>query len=122
MTTKKLDVETKRAWLVSWEGTSGVPDNPIAAILNYRFSASSVRDFVELLYASLTYTPREKLLLAKDPKCNAYPATMTPFQHIHCGDNPHLHARLVSDLKVTGGWLTWTDPPAEPARRAGVLR
>jgi hypothetical protein len=31
-------------------------------------------------------------------KANPYPATITLFQHIHCGDNPFLHARLVSDL------------------------
>ena len=58
MATKKAAGEAKRAWLVSWVGTSGVPDDPIAAILNYRLSASSVKNFVELLYASLTYSPQ----------------------------------------------------------------
>lgn len=85
MTAKKPDTKEKSAWLITWEGTSGVPDDPIAAILNYRLSVSSVKNFVELLYASLTYSPREKLLLAKDRKANPYPATMTLFQHIHCG-------------------------------------
>ena len=33
------DAEAKSAWLVTWEGTSGVPEDPIAAILNYRMSA-----------------------------------------------------------------------------------
>ena len=122
MTTKKADAEAKSAWLVTWEGTSGVPDDPIAAILNYRLSASSVKDFVELLYASLTYSPQEKVLLANDPKTNPYPATMTLFQHIHCGHNPHLHARLVSGLKVTDGTPTWTEPPSERERRAGISR
>jgi hypothetical protein len=122
MTTKKNDAEAKSAWLVTWEGTSGVPDDSIAAILNYRLSASSVKDFVELLHASLTYSPQEKLRLAKDPKTNPYPATMTLFQHIHCGHNPHLHARLVSDLKVTDGELKWTEPQSEPKRRAAISR
>jgi hypothetical protein len=120
MTAKKTDAEAKSAWLVTWEGTSSVPGDPIAAILNYRRSANSVRDFVELLYASLTYSPQEKLLLAKDPKTNPYPATKTHFQHIHCGHNPHLHARLVSGLKVIDGTPTWTEPPSEPERRARI--
>src|SRR5271166_7157015 len=100
MATKNTDTEAKSAWLVTWDGTSGIPDDPVAAILNHRLSAGSVKDFVERLYAALAYSPREKLLLAKDRKSNPYPATMTLFQNIHCGDNPHLHARLVSDLKV----------------------
>ena len=123
MTTKKADAEAKSAWLVTWEGTSGVPGDPIAAILNYRLSASSVKDFVELLYASLTYSPQEKVLLANDPKTNRYPATMTPFQQqIHCGHNPHLYARRVSGLKVIDGTPTWTEPPSERERRAGISR
>jgi hypothetical protein len=122
VTAKKPDAEAKSAWLITWEGTSGVPDDPIAAILNYRLSVSSVKDFVELLYASLTYSPREKLLLAKDRKANPYPATMTLFQHIHCGHNPHLHARLVSSVKVTDGMPTWIEPLSEPERRARIPR
>ena len=110
MTAKTTDVEMKSAWLVTWDGTSGVLGDPIAAILNYRLSARSVRDFVELLYASLTYSPQEKLRFAKNPKTNPYRATMTLFQHIHCGHNPHLHARLVSGLNVTEGTPTWIEP------------
>src|ERR1022692_4174823 len=117
-TADKLDAEAKSAWLVTWEGTCGVPEDPVAAILNYRMSASSVKDFVELLYASSWYSFREKLLIAKNAKTNPYPATMTPFQHIHCGHNPLLHARLVSDLKVVDETSEWTEPPSEPERRA----
>jgi len=122
MTAKRTDVEAKSAWLVTWDGTSDIPDDPIAAILDYRLSANSVKKFVELLYASLSYSPKEKLRLAKDPKTNPYPATKTLFQQIHCGDNPHLHARLVSGLKATDGKLTWTEPPPEHERRARILR
>src|SRR5215467_4472513 len=120
MTSKKNDEEERSAWLVTWEGTSGVPDDPIAAILNYRWSPSRVKGFVELLYASLTYSPQEKLLLATDPKTNPHPATMT-LPHIHRGHNPHLHARLVSGPKVTDGPPTWTEPPSKP-ERAGISR
>jgi hypothetical protein len=43
-------------------------------------SASRVKDFVGLLYASLKYSPTEKLLVAKNTKANPYPAAMTLFQ------------------------------------------
>jgi hypothetical protein len=81
-----------------------------------------VKDFVELLYASMTYSPREKLLVAKNPKANPYPATMTLFQRIHCGHNPLLHARLVSELKVVDGTFKWTESPTETQRRAKISR
>jgi len=122
MTAKKTEVEAKRAWLVTWEGTSSIPDDPVAAILNYRLPASKVRTFVELLYASLTYSPQDKLLLALAPKTNPYPATMTIFQNIDCGHNPHLYARLVSGLKIIDGTLKWIEPPSEPERRARISR
>lgn len=122
MTAKRTKVKAKSAWLVTWEGTSSVPDDPVAAILNYRLSASTVKDFVELLYACLTYSPREKLLLAIDRKTNPYRANMTVFQNIDCGHNPHLYARLVSGLKVIDGTLTWIEPPSEPERRGKISR
>lgn len=118
---KKPELEAKSAWLVTWEGTSGVPENPVVAILNYRMSASSVRDFVELLYVSLSYTPREKLLYATNPKDTPYPAAMTVFQRISCGHNPSLSARLVTNLKVIDGKLTWKEPPSETERRKKVM-
>src|SRR6266852_1987678 len=120
-TTRKSDAEVKSAWVVTWEGTTDIPDNPVA-VLNYRMSASSVQDFVELLYASLTYGPRDKLLVARNRKANPYPATMNLFQRIDCGDNPFLHARLVSDLKMVDDRLTWTEPPSDPERRARLSR
>jgi hypothetical protein len=62
------------------------------------------------------------LLFAKNPKGNPYPATMTLFQHIHCGDNPLLHARLVSDLKVAAGAPEWAEPPSETERHTKSSR
>ena len=114
MTGTTEEVRAKSAWLVTWEGTSGVPKDRVVAILNHRLSASSVKNFVELLYASLSYSFRDKLLfVAKDRRANPYQATMTLFQHIHCGDNPWLHARLVSDVRVVDDTTTWEEPPSE---------
>jgi hypothetical protein len=120
MAVKTTDAESKSAWLVTWEGTSCVPEDPVAAILNYRMSVSRLKDFVGLLYASFKYSHREKLLVAKNAKENPYPATMTLFQHVHCGHNPLLHARLVSELKVVDGILKWTEPPSDTKRRAKI--
>jgi hypothetical protein len=106
----------KSAWLVTWDGTSDIPEDPVVAILNYRMSASSVQKFVGLLYATLQYEPRTKLLCAKNPKAAPYPATMRRFQKIDCGHNPWLYARLVTDLKVTDGKLTWTEALSDTER------
>src|SRR5690348_5866376 len=122
MAVKKIEAESKSAWLVTWLGTSSFPEEPVAAILNYRMSASRVKEFVELLHASLTYSPREKLIVAKNAKANPYPAEMTLFQHIHCGHNPLLHARLVSELKIIGGILSWRESPSEAERQAQISR
>lgn len=113
----KPELEAKSAWLITWEGTSGVPPEPIAAVLNYRASATSVKDFTELLHVSLTSTPREKLRYAKSPRGTPYRAEMTLFQKITCGHNPHLYARLVTNLKVVAGTLTWTEPLSHIERR-----
>jgi hypothetical protein len=121
-TAQKSDAEVKSAWVVTWEGTSGVPEDRVAAVLNYRMSPNLVKDFVELLYASTKFSRREKLLVAKDRKENPYPATITLFQRIDCGDNPFLRARLVSDLKMIDDCLAWTEPPSEPERRARLSR
>lgn len=113
---KKPELEAKSAWLITWDGTSGIPEDPVVAILNYRVSASCVRDFVGLLYVTLSHTAREKLLYAKNPKDTPYPATMTLFQKITCGANPWLYARLVTEIKVIDGKLTWTEPPSDTER------
>ncbi len=83
-------------------------------------SPHSVKEFVELLYATWSYSTREKLLYAATPKDNPYPATMTVSQNINCGDNPWLYARLVSNLKMTDGNLTWTEPLSDAGRRKRI--
>jgi hypothetical protein len=119
---RKPEAKAKSAWLVTWDGTSGVPEDRVVAILNYRMSASSVKEFVELLYVTLNYTPREKLLYANNPRDNPYPATITVFQKISCGANPSLYARQVTGLKVVDGKPTWTEPLSDPERRKKIGR
>jgi hypothetical protein len=47
---------------------------------------------------------------------------MTVFQKINCGDNPFLYARLVSNLKMTDGKLSWTEPLSDAERRKKIGR
>jgi hypothetical protein len=52
---------------------------------------------------------------------------MTQFQRITCGHNPLLFARQVSDLRMEGDQLKWTEPPPESELRqqlkdASILR
>lgn len=118
---------SKSAWLVTWVGTTGVPDDHVVAILNCRNSGGSIRNFVEQLFVTLQADTEMKLAYAKKPKDTPYRASMTPFQRITCGHNPWLYARLVTDLKAYGEKLTWTEPRSESELRqelkdAGVLR
>jgi hypothetical protein len=119
---KSSEPEAKRAWLVTWDGSTGVPEDPVVAVLNSRMSPRSVKEFVELLYATLRYSSRDKVLYATTPKDNPHPATMTAFQKITCGDNPWLYARRVSNLKITDDNLTWTEPLSDAGRRKKIAR
>lgn len=120
-------LKAKSAWVVTWVGSNRQSEPPVA-ILNYRLSARSVREIVEVLFASSQYNAEEKLRLAKNPRDNPYPAETSPFQRITCGHNPFLFARLVSNLKADNdGNVTWTEPRPESELRqelidAGILR
>jgi hypothetical protein len=123
---KAKPLKLKSAWVVTWFG-SNTHNKPPLAILDYRLSARSVRDIVQMLYAVERYTPEEQLRYVKSPKDNPYPAVMTQFQRITCGHNPLLFARQVSDLHMEGDGLKWTEPPPESKLRrkltdAGILR
>jgi hypothetical protein len=56
-----------KAWLITWEwaGEHAKVDEPIAAILNPRYSPQRVRDIVELLYVNGMYSLGERASYAK---------------------------------------------------------
>lgn len=125
-TVKRKPLRLKSAWLVTWTG-SHQRERPPVAILDRRKSTRTVREFVEQLYAILTYTPEEKLRWTKAPRDNPYRAEASGFGRITCGHNPFLFARLVSELQMEGDTLKWTEPPPESELRqqlkdAGILR
>jgi hypothetical protein len=105
-------LKLKRAWVVTWVGSNRHTEPPVA-VLDYRLGSSRVAEIVQLLFAVHQYTPEEQLRYVKWPKDNPYPATVNKFQRITCGHNPFLFARHVSDLRMEGVDLRWTEPPSE---------
>jgi hypothetical protein len=117
----------RKAWLVRWEwaGNHAAVEQPVAAILSPRLGPERVRQAVELLYASLSYTPDEMLEAARDGGFNPYRATFNtvnvrmdgrdlqvPWQgEIACGHNPWLAARKarVWPLGDGSGGVGWVD-------------
>ena len=100
-----------KAWLVTWEwmGEHAKRRNKIAAVLNPHFSGQHVRELVQFLYTTESYTVSEQMAFAKDPTQNPYPAQFAQIEghpwaaQIHCGHNPFLFARLVDELTVERG-------------------
>src|SRR5205807_994981 len=111
---------------VTWEGTPR-PAERVAAILNYRLSGRAVRPIVEALYATFYYSNSDKLFAAKSPSQSPYPAELNNFERIHCGHNPFLYARRVSQVRMEEGKLVWVEPRSEAEIRQelkalGLLR
>jgi hypothetical protein len=113
-----------KAWLVTWDylGDHAKPNNIIAAILNPRWSAEKVREYVELLYANSEYTIAERIDYARDPKQNPFPAQFSCvnggrwLRQITCGHNPWLFARKVENLHTENDnenkeSVTWDELP-----------
>lgn len=124
----------RSAWLITWEwvGEHAAVDQPIAVILSVQSSPETVKQLMERLYASRTYTPEEMLAALPPRGHNPYRATygsIDAYDHgvaisatysgqLFCGHNPHLYARQVSGLRVGNGTfadgsrrLEWQDRP-----------
>ena len=94
------------AWLVTWEwsGEHAMVDNKVAAILNWRWSAKKVAEYVEFIYAHNLYSNSEKIGLATGKLNNPYPVQRDTLKGVlwegrmTCGHNPWLFARKVDNL------------------------
>lgn len=101
----------KSCWLITWEWSgehARVEDKTrVVALLNYRWTGAKIREFVEQLYAALTYHAWDKAAVANNRRSNPYPAKYGRLGNVEwleetfCGDNPWLHARRVKNLVVT---------------------
>jgi hypothetical protein len=109
---------SSRAWLVTLEST----DAPavVAAVFKAQRSADTVREYMEQHYIDRFYSPYEKLLYARSPRNNPYPAEFASLDgvpwrgRITCGHNPFLYGRLVRKLRVEqtqGQQFAWEELP-----------
>jgi len=107
-----------RAWLITWDwanDAAAVADK-IAGVLNPRWGNSRVADIVEFLYSNTNASVGELAYYARRPSNNPYRA-QTINGWIHCGSNPFLYARIVSDLRIyytedDKEIISWMEPPA----------
>jgi excinuclease UvrABC helicase subunit UvrB len=98
----------KTAWLITWEwiGDHAAVEDKVVAIVNYRRPAAYIKDLMEQLYIEKTSSVSEKVAYAKDMKSNPYPASFGDVggvqwrSQLYCGHNPHLFARLVSNVRT----------------------
>jgi hypothetical protein len=110
------------AWLLTWEGTSGValdPDRKIIAILDARRSESFVAGLVDVIYSrshssayDMAFMVNKRHLRDRQYKhVGVYPS------HVLYGHLPCIFARKVIDLTITLDTeaqiehLRWTEPP-----------
>lgn len=106
-----------KAWLVTWDwtGDAAAVADVVVGVLNPRWGDRRVADIVEFLYSNTTANISELAHYAKKPSNNPYRAEICNGR-IHCGHNPFLFARIVSDLRIeisSDGKesITWKEPP-----------
>ena len=94
-----------RAWLLTWEGTSGsalVPDRKIIAILSARRSRSTIADLVDVLYCRSVDSAYEMASLAnkRAQRERQYLHLDSTPSRLFYGSNPCIFARHVDALRV----------------------
>jgi hypothetical protein len=119
------------AWLLTWEGTSGMitAQNKIAAIISSRRSSAFVYDVVDLLYGRTVDSAYDVARSAnrRSARRDELLAAYSTSQRFFFGRNPFLFARRVSDLRVVRHErqnlevVTWIDPPYLRIEKPGDL-
>ena len=106
-----------KAWLITWDwtGNAAAVADVVVGVLNPRWGAERVADIVQFLYYNTNSNVSELSHYAKKPSNNPYRAEIRG-RRIHCGHNPFLYARIVSNLKIeetSDGKesITWLEPP-----------
>ena len=140
-------IRCKRAWLITWDwaGDHAKVDDKLVAVLNYRFSSSTIERIIEQVYVSSNFAFHEQLAYAKSRKHSPYrveygtveirqktrakstlPSVFPFADDMMYGDNPWLWARVVYDLEAytdEGGHehLRWKERQ-RPVHENGELR
>jgi hypothetical protein len=112
------------AWLVTRQWIAAHPRSEVAAILSPRLGGVRVREFVELLHVTSSFTLSEQAsMMWPRHGQTPYPAKFGQTEDGHrwegeilCGNDPYLWARVVEDLTVE--WeadgretATWKERP-----------
>ncbi len=121
-----------KAWLLTWEGTSGpalVSERKIVSIISARRTSSWISVNADLLYCRSVDSAYDAILLANRPSLREY-----QYRHLYSnsarivyGRNPCIYARLVSNCMVERDEVRmvervrWTEPPYKRIERQGTL-
>ena len=121
-----------KAWLLTWEGTSGpalAPERKIVAIISARRSSSTIEEIADLLYCRSVDSAYDAAFLANKRSLREY-----QYRHLYSnsarifyGRNPCIYARLVSNFMVERDEarkverVRWTEPPYIRIERQGAL-
>ena len=93
-----------RAWLITWKRAGDHVEirDPLAAILNPRWSGDRVASYMQFIHDRTALTVQEHLYFLNRPRARPYqPAHGGPGSpYLQCGHNPFLEARLVSGLRL----------------------
>jgi hypothetical protein len=105
------------AWVVIWEwdGESARVEDRYVGIYNARKSHQEIKEFIEMLYMSQSYSLRDMARISDDTRPDDNPMIASyPFKGTHniicCGRNPRLVALLVKNLKVQVGFTGLCHP------------
>lgn len=112
-----------KAWLLTWQWSTKPPEDTehIVAIFPSRWGNANVKEMTEWLYALHTSSAIELAEYAKHPDSMPYRAEFDSFNGVphsdqmHCGHQPWIYARYVSDLKIGENdagmeTLSWRNP------------
>lgn len=119
-------VRSKRAWVISWRSSSE-GEGDVVSILSWRYSGRYIRKIVEQLYADQTYTWEDRVRFTQGKRDGLECAKFIAFEPrpagpggwyegmIECGHNPHLYARVVTNVSVSSlpdgtENISWKEP------------
>lgn len=106
----------KKAWLITWDGTSEKinDENRFVGVLSSRKSSSFVEDICDVIYSRTIFDASDSLYFANRKKerrklCQTYEGGIIAFGH-----NPFLLARVVSNISITENGeyeiIKWKEP------------
>ncbi|WP_102226881.1 hypothetical protein [Acidimangrovimonas sediminis] len=108
-----------KAWIIKWAwiGDHAAVDKPIICVLSAHRSPKKVREFVELYYASQSYSIAEQMGQAdyNNPSPNPYPAEFQSVEGVRhegfitCGHNPWIEAFVADGVCIdeASGKILW---------------